>query len=45
MKKSPISMAGVAINDLDNLIRQNESIVNAAQLPDYDKKQSETLIT
>lgn len=35
-----VSMAGVAMNGLDNLIRQNEDIVNAATLPEYDKKRS-----
>ncbi|NLI35341.1 MAG: alpha/beta hydrolase [Bacteroidales bacterium] len=35
-----ISMAGLATEGLASLIRQNEDLVNAANIPDYDKKRS-----
>lgn len=35
-----ISMAGLATGGLASLIRQNEDLVNAANIPDYDKKRS-----
>jgi pimeloyl-ACP methyl ester carboxylesterase len=35
-----VSIAGLSMNGLDALIRQNADIVAAANIPDYDKKRS-----
>jgi pimeloyl-ACP methyl ester carboxylesterase len=35
-----ISLAGLATNGLDALRKQNADLVNAAKIPDYDKKRS-----
>jgi alpha-beta hydrolase superfamily lysophospholipase len=33
-----VSLSGLAMSGYESLLRQNEDIVNSAQLPDYDKK-------
>ncbi|TDO24538.1 alpha/beta hydrolase [Pedobacter duraquae] len=40
-----ISLSGVAMSGLDNLYKQNEDLVAASALPDYDKKRSNEINT